>query len=75
MIPTYKIEVIEAIAEAEGEDPAQLKPPLGTAVDLEALENYLRATDTDCWATFQYRGYFVTVDSDCEIELSRMTAH
>lgn len=70
MISTYKLEVIRAIAEAENLDPAKLEPPLGSAVDLDALENYLADTDDTCWVTFRYHGYFVNVSSDHEIELS-----
>lgn len=52
--------VIEAIATAEGIEPADVPAPLNEVVDPDALNTLFR--DTNGSVTFTYQNYKVTVD-------------
>lgn len=60
--------VVEAVAEAKGSDPLDLKPPLYEAIDPDALENIFVATPTngrtEGQVTFFYSGCEITVCGD-----------
>ena len=57
----HVFEIVESIAEAEGVDAVDL-PPLGEALDTDALETLVRS-ENDVTITFGYAGYTVSVDS------------
>ncbi len=61
--------VVEAVADAEGVPPLDLRPPLYRAVDLDALDKLfpppsLERGQPDGQVTFEYRSYEVTVRAD-----------
>ncbi len=65
--------VVRAVAAADGVDPADLEPPLADAVDPAALDRLFASladgTVRRGRATFDYRGYDVTVDSSGRVTL------
>lgn len=61
--------VIDRVAELEGEDPADLSPPLYDAIDPKALDSLFQPSDSGHSETvetvrFTYHGYNVRVQSD-----------
>ncbi|WP_232701786.1 HalOD1 output domain-containing protein [Halobacterium wangiae] len=58
--------IVAAVADKEGVDPVDLNPPLGTVVDLDAVERlFARSTAAaDLELRFQYRGHDVLVRED-----------
>ncbi|WP_293032883.1 HalOD1 output domain-containing protein [Natronococcus sp.] len=68
------LRVVERIAEAEGADPAELKPPLGDVVDASALDRLFEPTGRDDAirrgsVSFRYCGYDVTIRPDGRVTL------
>ncbi|WP_254768611.1 HalOD1 output domain-containing protein [Salinilacihabitans rarus] len=61
--------IVEAIADAEGVDPAALDPPLGAVVDPIAIDRLFGDSTVVERLTFSYRGYRVTVDADGEVRV------
>ncbi|MDS0477980.1 HalOD1 output domain-containing protein [Natrinema sp. 1APR25-10V2] len=64
---TY-IQVLERIAEKEGEDSLEL-PPLRNTIDPEALDNLFQSSLDDGEVVFSYHGYQVTVTADGQITI------
>ncbi|WP_324663044.1 HalOD1 output domain-containing protein [Haloarcula sediminis] len=64
---TVTDEIVSAVAQAEGVDPADVEPSLFESVDTRALERLFR--DTRGHVTFEYKNYVVTVSSDGDITL------
>lgn len=64
--------VIDRIAELEGEDPAELSPPLYASIDPQALDSLFRSSNAGESQTvqFTYLGYDVCVRSDGTITVS-----
>lgn len=62
--------VVVAIAERENTTPTGL-PPLGNAVDIEALERFLDSTTRDSKAEFQYLGWEIRVRSDGSFTITK----
>lgn len=62
--------LVEVFAAIEGRDPTALEP-LGTTIDVDALDTVLRCSDTgrDTEVTFQYSEYEVTIRGDGTIEV------
>ena len=60
--------VIEAVAEAEGVDPVDLREPLFDVIDPDALEILFR--DGTGYVVFEYHGYEVAVDSDRNVDVT-----
>ena len=60
--------VIKAVADKVGIDPVDLTDPLSDAIDPDALDAVCRYSSAH--VTFEYHGYFVTVDSTNQVELS-----
>lgn len=60
--------VVEAVAEAEGVDPADLDPPLARVIDPDALDA-LFTDGSSGWMTFHYSGYAVTVHADGSVDV------
>lgn len=61
--------VVEAVADAEGVSPLELRPPLFEVVDPDALDKLfplpsLEQGRTEGHVTFEYCGYEVTVQPD-----------
>lgn len=57
--------VLEAVAEATGDEITSLNPPLGSVVDPDSLEALLAADpDSDVTISFRYAGCRVTVTGD-----------
>lgn len=55
--------VVEAVANAEECDPADLKTPLYDHVDPDALDAFV-ASPADSCVRFEYHGYEVRIDGD-----------
>jgi hypothetical protein len=64
------IEVVEAVADREGVDPADLREPLGDYVDPEKLHALLESGPVA--VIFEYLDYEVTVRHTGEIELETL---
>lgn len=67
--------VIDRIAELEGEDPAELSPPLYDAIDPQALDSLFRPSNAGesravQTVQFTYLEYDICVRSDGEITVS-----
>ncbi|WP_049980081.1 HalOD1 output domain-containing protein [Halolamina rubra] len=56
--------VVEALAERAGVDPAELSPPLSTAVDPDALNKLVADADDGVAVRFEYADDEVVVRSD-----------
>lgn len=71
--PPVSVQVVDAVAEAEGVDPTRLSPPLYEAVNTEALNALVANTEptdhTTIRVSFSYHGYMVTVRGDGQISL------
>lgn len=68
----FSTAVVEAVAERVGVEPANLEPPLYTAVDPDALDDLLTsmtADGNDGAVSFSYLGFEVTVHDDGSVEL------
>ena len=68
------LRVVQAVADADGVDPADLEPPLNDVVDATALDLLFRDTKSGRTSrcgriSFQYRGYDVTVHSTGFVDL------
>ena len=66
--------VVEAVAEADGVDPASLEPPLNDVVDAAALDRLFEDTagvgrTSQGRIRFEYHGYDVTVHADGRVVL------
>ncbi len=61
--------IAETLAAAESVDIADL-PPIGTVVDIEALEAFLDSCDGEAWATFTYYDWQIKVTAEGRITLS-----
>lgn len=59
--------ILEAIAAREGVDPTELRTPLYTVIDPEALASLFRNGTGQ--VTFTYHGYEITVSSEGDIDL------
>ncbi|AGB17527.1 hypothetical protein Halru_2957 [Halovivax ruber XH-70] len=67
------LRVVEAVAEADGVDPAMLDPPLYEVLDPEALDRLFAPTPTDPsrgTVRFDYRGHEVTVRADGTVDVT-----
>ncbi len=67
--------VLEAIADREDREPAELEPPLYEVVSPEALDDlFTPASDENSSrpgrVTFRYRGYDVTVHASGDVDLA-----
>lgn len=68
--------VVEAVADREGVDPANVHPPLYSVIDTDALDAIFASTHgnsrhTIGEITFQYCGYSVTVDDSGTVTIDR----
>lgn len=64
--------VVEAVAEAKGVSPVELTPPLYSAIDTDALDQFVRSlSDRSATAqiTFDYGGFEVSVAGDGSVSL------
>lgn len=65
--------VASAVAERDGIDPIELKPPLAEVIDPDALDRLLGTgsaeAQQDVEVRFAYRSHDVIVDSDGEVEI------
>lgn len=59
--------IVTRVAEANGCRPTELEP-LSTVTDPEAIENLLRAENTEFEIRFDYEGGRVSVTSDGDVE-------
>jgi hypothetical protein len=65
--------VINEIAEEEDINPVNIKPPLNTVIDADALDRLFAGSErTDGRVTFEYSGYRVTIDSDGNVEIDHL---
>lgn len=60
--------VVRAVAEAEGRDPTDL-PPLGEAIDPDALETLLAESSGTVRISFEYAGHIVEAGSDGSVRV------
>ena len=65
------VAIVEAVAEVTGKDPVEM-PPLQRTIDMEALESLIAGRGENSIRLSLYLGTDVTVDSDGEIEVSRL---
>ena len=67
------IAIVEAIATVEGIDPLDIEP-LGTTIDLEALDSVLRSGtgQSDPTVTLRTQGYEITLYSSERLVLQRL---
>jgi hypothetical protein len=68
------LRVVNAVARADGTDPASLEPPLNEVIDPEALDALFGSGTTAVTAqrgrvSFQYCGYDITVDSTGTVDI------
>ena len=56
------VNIVTHIADREGCDPCELKPPLYETIDLDALESLFRSRHGE--VRFTYLGYHVIAQSD-----------
>lgn len=61
--------IIRAIADVEGDEPTDLRPPLYDVIDPEALESLVRNPDATVIISFIYRGWEIEI-RDRKIEIS-----
>ena len=70
---SISLSIVDAVADAEGVDPAMLKPPLGMVVDPTAIDRLFSRSDEGTGAvnrlTLTYHGYEITVDADGTVHL------
>jgi hypothetical protein len=60
-------EVLQKVAERQGEDPPDLSPPLQTVIDTDAIEAlFLDERDNYICLEFTYLGYNVTIEGEVE---------
>lgn len=64
---SLSVRVVEAVADAEGIDPADLPSPLADTVDPDALDSLFRSGTGR--VTFDYYGYRVTAGADRTVEV------
>lgn len=65
--------VVRAVADAENASPLELAP-LAKTLDPDALDALVASLDTEptpSSVSFRYAGYFVTVDGNYDVSLSR----
>lgn len=67
--------VVDLVAECEGTSPAELSPPLYSAVDADALDELFRSRSTDASGApnrvrFDYLGYEVSVLSNGKVKIA-----
>lgn len=70
---SVSLNVVAKVAEREGTSPSELRPPIHSAVDTEALDAMYRSTDADRVSPsveFTYKGYTIRVDGPDEITIS-----
>ncbi|HMB49198.1 HalOD1 output domain-containing protein [Natronoarchaeum rubrum] len=64
-------EIIDAVAEAEGVEPAALDPPLAQVLDPDALETLVEdTTASELEIRFTYRDHEVVVDGSGRVRIS-----
>ncbi|WP_167837511.1 HalOD1 output domain-containing protein [Halosimplex halophilum] len=62
--------VVDAVAEAEGVEPATLDPPLAEIVDPDALETLIEdSTASDLEVRSAYRGHDIVVDDSGRVQV------
>lgn len=69
--------VVQAVADAKGVSPIDLNPPLYSAVDTDALDQFVTSLSGgrgDVQITFQYGGFDVTVSGDGSVALDDRVA-
>ncbi|WP_436930920.1 HalOD1 output domain-containing protein [Halosimplex halobium] len=63
-------QVVDAVAEAEGVEPATLDPPLTEVVDPDALETLIEDSTTSALEVrFAYRGHDIVVDDSGRVRV------
>ncbi len=68
--------VIEKLADADGVEPVELEPPLGTVIDTDALDRlFATRSATAGRVTFRYCDYDVTVTSEGNVMVSSVPPH
>ncbi|MXV62280.1 hypothetical protein GS429_09435 [Natronorubrum sp. JWXQ-INN-674] len=69
-------EVAQQVADREGVPVEELRPPLHTAIDTDALDSLFRSNDPDRRPTieFRYNGHTVRIDSTGEITVGSAPA-
>lgn len=67
------LKVVEKVAEEKGIDPLELKPPLHSVVDTEALDSLFRSTPTATSKNgiieFRYCDYLIQVNSSGDVKI------
>lgn len=63
--------VIKAVAAREDIEPMDLMEPLGETIDPDGLNSVCRSSTVH--VTFEYHGYIITIDTDNEVDLVKIT--
>lgn len=67
--------VIEKLADADGVEPVELEPPLGTVIDTDALDRLFATRSAAGRVTFRYCDYDVTVTSEGDVMVTSVPPH
>lgn len=60
------VDIVDEVAALENRSSTEIRPPLGTVIDTEALGNLFATSEAPLRVTFEYLGYEVTVIADGE---------
>lgn len=58
------VDIVSAIADETGEEPAEITPPLADVIDADALRQLFRNSRNDVRVTFAHRGREIDVQAD-----------
>lgn len=58
--------IVHEVADSSDSSPAEIDPPLGTVVNLEAVANLVETSEPPVRVTFRYREFEVTIVSSTE---------
>lgn len=63
--------IVDAIADREGVEPVELRPPLNTAIDLDALADLVTGENVEMVRVeFTYNDHRITIEDDEEVRIS-----
>ncbi|WP_076610938.1 HalOD1 output domain-containing protein [Natronorubrum thiooxidans] len=74
---SLSLKIVEKIAKREGVQPEELKPPIHSAIDTDALDSLYQSSDSDRGPSkveFRYKGYTVIVDRAGDVDVEKHVA-
>ncbi|WP_226004113.1 HalOD1 output domain-containing protein [Natrinema salinisoli] len=69
---SVSLKIVEKVAKREQVSPEELRPPLHSVIDTDALDSLYQSTISDRRSPeveFEYKGYTVTVDSTGDVDI------